>query len=240
MPNNSNLSTIHQEIRNSLIRNSTQNPSKIVKSIANTDYSLDQKFLYTPAPEIRKIAKNFYKLPLDELEELIRSNINEEKMLCAIILTYRYKKYPSEKKTIFSFYVKNIDHINYWNIIDLSADKILGHFIFENREYLTLIEKLSNSENIWHRRIAIISTWLFIKNDEFSLTTNLCKKFLNDQHHLIYKACGWMLREIGKRNEVELIKFLNENYKNMPSIMKSYAMERLSDEVKNSVKNAEI
>jgi 3-methyladenine DNA glycosylase AlkD len=207
--------------------------NKIYKKI---EYAKNHQFLNIPVPEIRKISKYFYNIPYDELEKLIQSNINEEKTLCMEILIHKYQKNKNQKKEIFEFYLKNINFINFWNVIDISSDKIIGEFIFNNIDYLPILEKLSNSSNFWHKRIAIIATWFFIKNNNFSLTFSLCEKFLQNEHDLIYKACGWMLREIGKKDQFQLIEFLDQHYKSMPSIMKSYATERLSREIKNKFK----
>jgi 3-methyladenine DNA glycosylase AlkD len=133
-------------------------------------------------------------------------------------------KFKNEKENVARTYLDNIRFINNWDLVDMSAHYIIGeHFQSDD----PIFEKLSLSENLWENRIAVVATYAFIKRNDFDLTLQLCAKFITHEHHLIHKACGWMLREVGKRDETVLINFLRERRKNMPRIMLSYARERI-------------
>jgi 3-methyladenine DNA glycosylase AlkD len=181
-------------------------------------------------PESREIAKKYSNSSFYELKILLQSKIHEEKLIATLMLVHNYKKgVETEKKKIFDFYLKNTKKINNWDLVDLSADKIVGtHLIHKPKD---ILYKLAKSDNLWERRIAIISTFYFIRNGRFKDTFKISKMLLRDEHDLIHKAVGWMLREIGKRNQNEEEKFLRKYYKNMPRTMLRYAIERF-DEVK--------
>lgn len=198
------------------------------------EYAEGDKFMGIPNPELRKMAKDFKILSLDELQTLIKSPYNEKRLLALFILILKYQK--SDKQTqnsIFNFYVDNISQINNWNLVDSSAHLIIGaHLLDVDRK--SLID-LAKSDNLWERRIAIVSTWCFIRKNDLEWTFKIAKLLLNDKHDLIHKAVGWMLREAGKRNEQKLISFLKQHAKKMPRTMFRYATEKLpkSDDPKS-------
>ena len=150
-----------------------------------------------------------------------------------LILMNRYKKAkknPVEKRRIFEFYLDNRKRINNWDLVDLSAPTILGDFL--EKEETGILAQLALSENVWERRIAIVSTYTFIRKRRFGETLKIAEMLLNDKHDLIHKAVGWMLREIGKRNKNVLEIFLSTRYKQMPRTMLRYAIERFPEEEK--------
>ena len=152
------------------------------------------------------------------------------RLIAILILVHKYKKAKLEKdkKSIIRFYLKNTKYINNWDLVDLSAGYIVGEYlIYKNRN---ILEKLAKSKNLWERRVAIISTFAFIYKGESEWTFRIVSMLLNDKHDLIHKACGWMLREVGKRvGEDKLTKYLDTNSHKMPRTMLRYAIERLPE-----------
>ena len=130
------------------------------------------------------------------------------------------------------FYLKNLDFVNNWDLVDTSASYILGDFLVKNKKEIKILYELLKDKNFWKRRVAIVSTYAFIKEDVFTHTIKISKSLLRDKENLIHKACGWMLREVGKRDKKVLVNFLDENCRKMPSVMKSYALEKFSKEEK--------
>ncbi len=196
-------------------------------------YGEGDKFLGVVVPDSRKIVKKYSTISLSKIDKLIKSEFHEERLVAILILVEKYKVASAkasadQRKEICEFYLAHTKNINNWDLVDLSAPRIVGDFLLKRNRNLLL--KLAKSKNLWERRIAIISTFQFIYNGEFEWTFKIAKILLNDKHDLIHKACGWMLREVGKRvTEAELERFLKENIKNMPRTMIRYAIERLSE-----------
>ena len=202
-------------------------------------YGYGDVFLGLSVPLQRKIAKKFNGLPLLEIKKLISSKIHEHRFVALIILLSQYQKgTASDKKRVVNFYLKNKKYINNWDLVDTSAPRILGDW-FLNKEK-SVLYKMAKSKNIWDRRIAILSTFWFIKYDRFEDSIKLAKILLTDKHDLIHKAVGWMLREVGKRSEAELETFLDENYRLMPRTMLRYAIERLPEKKRKRYLKAQI
>lgn len=195
------------------------------------EYGEGDVFLGIQVPDTRKVAKNYLELDDQEIRELLDSKIHEHRLAALLLLVEKYKKSDEKrKKKIVDFYLTNTDRINNWDLVDLSADKILGDYLFDkdDREK-SILYTLARSKNLWERRIAIISTFAFIKQEKFEETFKVAEILLQDKHDLIHKAVGWMLREIGKRNQEEEEKFLRKHYKRMPRTMLRYAIERFDD-----------
>lgn len=183
-------------------------------------------FVWITVPEIRKTAKLFKNLSFEELKELLYSEIHEYRLLALIILTNTFEKWDEKtRKQIFDFYISNISQINNWDLVDTSAYKIVWNYLFDKDK--TLLYELAKSTNLWKRRISIVSTFYFIGKWYFDDTIKLCEILMNDKHHLIHKACGWWLREVGKKDKQILLWFLEKYSKIMPKIMLSYAREKL-------------
>lgn len=192
------------------------------------DYGEGDIFIGLKVPMIRTIAKKHSSLALTEIKDLLHSVIHEERLVALFILVERFKKADNDlKEQIFNFYIKNKEKINNWDLVDLSADKIVGGYLF-NKDISLLIE-LSKSDDLWDKRIAIISTFYFIKHEEFIPTLQIAEILLKDKHDLIHKGVGWMLREIGKRNIDLLEDFLQQHYKIMPRTMLRYAIEKFPE-----------
>lgn len=184
-------------------------------------------FLGITVPKQREVALRYKDLPINEIEKLLKSKIHEERLVSLLILIYKYKKGIEEiKKEIFNFYINNAKFVNNWDLIDCSADKIVGAYLSDKKKDILI--KLAKSENLWEKRIAIVSTYYFIKFQKQSeYTFKIAEILINDKHDLIQKAVGWMLREVGKNiSQTEEEKFLKKHYKTMPRTMLRYAIER--------------
>ncbi|USO02313.1 MAG: DNA alkylation repair protein [Alphaproteobacteria bacterium] len=189
-------------------------------------YSAHDEFIGVTNPNLRKIAKQFQKLSFLNLQKLIESPINEERLLALFILVHQYQK--GDKDKVYEFYIRNLQHVNNWNLVDASAHLILGACILHRNKDVLLA--LAHSNNMWERRIAIVATWYFIRHQELEWTFKLAKILLNDSHDLIHKAVGWMLREAGAKNRDMLMEFLNEHASAMPRTMLRYAIEKFLPE----------
>jgi 3-methyladenine DNA glycosylase AlkD len=196
------------------------------------EYGHGDVFIGVSMPDVRRVAKQFTALTLPELQKLIASKIHEERMAALVILSYKFKKAAQPtKKQLYDFYLKNTKYINNWDLVDTVANLIVGAYLWENpNENRKILYKLVASKNMWERRIAIIATSYFIYQDDFKDTLKLSEILLNDQEELIHKAVGWMLREVGKRDQKVEEQFLKKHYKKMPRTMLRYAIERLPEQ----------
>lgn len=189
------------------------------------EYGEGDQFLGVSVPDIRKIGKKYHKsLDLAGIRELLFSAYNEERLLGLVILIDQIGKLRDQKQT-YDFYLKHIDRVNNWNLVDASARPIVGVYLMDKNR--TVLDDWARSESLWVRRIAILASWHFIKCGEFEDTLRIAILLMKDKHDLIHKAVGWMLRELGKQNEEVLMLFLKENQKEMPRTMLRYAIERL-------------
>jgi len=184
-------------------------------------------------PVQRSLAKKFKELSLNEIKKLLNSRVHEERLIGLLILVEQFRKGDDKlKEDVFTFYHLNRKSINNWDLVDLTADRISGAYLFDKDK--SLLYKLAESKNIWERRIAIMSTFHFIKNHGFDDTLGISEKLLYDKHDLIQKAVGWMLREIGKRDLNTEEEFLLKHYKTMPRTMLRYAIEKFPENKRQS------
>jgi 3-methyladenine DNA glycosylase AlkD len=191
------------------------------------EYGEGDIFAGLTVPQVREVAKKYKDLPLPDVEDLLHSNIHEYRLTALIILTY--KKLSRE---IVDLYLKNTKHINNWDLVDLSSHEILGTWLLDKPR--DILYKLAKSKNIWERRIAIISTFAFLRKKELDDSMKLAELLLRDEHDLMQKAVGWALREVGKRDEKVLVTFLAKHYKTMPRTTLRYAIEKFSPERRRS------
>ena len=192
-------------------------------------YGYGDIFLGVRVPDVRDIAKRFSQtITLKELTELIKNPIHEVRLCALIILVNKYNKEKSDR--IYHYYLKHLNSVNNWDLVDTSAPHIVGDYLNKNPEKSKILLEFSRSENLWIRRISIVSTLAFIKNNEFNKTLEIAKLLLSDDHDLIHKAVGWMLREIYKRDEVLIKRFLRQNYAQIPRTTLRYAIERMDKE----------
>lgn len=218
-------------LKKELKKISNPRQAKVLRRFFKTgkgEYGEGDIFLGVKVPDQREIADKFQKLSLGDLEKLLNSKVHEYRMTALLILIKQYKKADErEKKKIFNFYLKNSRNINNWDLVDLSAPKIVGDYLLNKPR--NVLYKLARSKNLWERRIAIISTWIIIRNNEFDDTLKISKMLLKDEHDLIHKAVGWMLREVGKRDQKIEEEFLRKYYSKMPRVMLRYAIERFDE-----------
>ena len=184
-------------------------------------------FIGLTVPEQRNLAKKYIDLNFKDLEQLLSNKIHEYRLTGLLILVYKYQK-NDNKKEIFDFYLKNIHASNNWDLVDCISDKIIGKYLIDKDK--KLLYNFANSNNLWKKRISIVSTFEFIKNNKFEDTLNISEILLKDSHDLIHKAVGWMLREVGKRNQDLLESFLKKHSKEMPRTMLRYAIEKFDEE----------
>jgi len=171
-----------------------------------------------------------------DIQKLLDSKIHEHRLVGLLILVDKYEK--SNNKEIVDFYLANTKNINNWDLVDLTAHKILGHYLLDKDR--TLLYNLARSNDLWEKRISIISTFYFIKNNDFKDALKISEILLNDKHDLIHKAVGWMLREIGKRDQKAEEKFLKKYYKKMPRTMLRYAIEKFDEKKRKAYLRSEI
>lgn len=210
------------------------NHAKVFQKFFKTgkgEYGEGDTFLGIKNPIQKQIAKSFNELDLNSIQELLNSQIHEHRSISLVILLNQYKKADEkQKQNIFEFYIKNAKKINNWDLVDSSAPHILGDYLLNKDK--DILYQLTKSENLWEKRIAIISTYTFIKNNEFADTLKISEMLLSDSHDLIHKAVGWMLREIGKRNQKIEEEFLKKYYKQMPRTMLRYAIEKFPEDLR--------
>ncbi len=196
-------------------------------------YGEGDTFLGLTVPQCRKVAKDFFgQLDLLEVVDLLRSPWHEERLTALFMLIMHFNKSePREKQRIYRFYLKNTQYINNWDLVDCSAEHIVGSWL--NDKERKKIYQLARSKNVWERRIAIIATFHFIKKGSAQDTLAVAKILLSDQHDLLHKATGWMLREVGKRvGQATEETFLKEHYQHMPRTMLRYAIERFPEKLR--------
>ncbi|MEK6937095.1 MAG: DNA alkylation repair protein [Nanoarchaeota archaeon] len=207
-------------------------------------YGEGDSFLGISVPDQRKIAKKYLSLKLEDIQNLLEANIHEYRLTALLILVEKFKKSflknfsQEDSEEIISFYLKNTKKVNNWDLVDLTAPNILGAYLLnKNRDILYTLAK---SDNLWEKRIAVISTFVFIKNNDFKDTLEISKILLKDKHDLIHKAVGWMLREVGKKSLKTETDFLSKNYKEMPRTTLRYAIEKFPEKQRKFYLNAKI
>jgi 3-methyladenine DNA glycosylase AlkD len=185
-------------------------------------------FLGLSAPQLRKLATEYQAIGTDIILELLESAIHEERMLAVLTLVRRYARGDEgAKRKVYELYLENTRFINNWDLVDVSAPNIVGHFLMARSR--RPLYALAKSASLWERRIAIISTLYFIRNDDFADTLKIAKLLLSDKEDLIHKAVGWMLREVGKRSRADEETFLVEHHSHMPRTMLRYAIEKFPE-----------
>jgi 3-methyladenine DNA glycosylase AlkD len=173
-------------------------------------------------PDARKVAARHRDLSIDELAELLRSPIHEERLVALVLLV---RLYPRDPQPVYDLYLASTAHVNNWDLVDGSAPQIVGgHLLARPRDVLY---RLVESDSLWERRIAVLATFKFIRAGDYDDTLRLCELLLADDHDLIHKATGWMLREIGNRDRATMVGFVERHRARMPRTMLRYAIEKL-------------
>ncbi len=236
------------------IRNDLDKIKKELKALANSEYAADSKrffktgpgeygegdqFIGIRVPLLRKLAKSYRDVSIQDSEALLSSPIHEERFLALLLLMQHYAKGGAQTKNrIYKFYLKSTRFINNWDLVDLSAEHISGHYLLERSK--APLYRLAGSRDLWERRIAIISTFCYIKRQDFKETLIISGQLLKDPEDLIHKAVGWMLREVGKRDFTSEETFLKSHYRNMPRTMLRYAIERFPEALRKGYLNGHV
>lgn len=224
-----------EEVIQQLLLHATSERAKANQWFFKTDpgqYGAGDKFMGVTVPNIRLVAKQFVNLDLKEIEKLLHNSTHEVRLIALIILVNQYKMGNVEKQQkIYEFYLAQTEWINNWDLVDCSAAYIVGNYLLNKSK--NILVTLAKSENIWERRISVVATFAFIKNNNPRDALKIIELLLHDSHDLIHKASGWMLREVGKNCGLEIEEaFLRKHYKIMPRTMLRYAIEKFSEEKK--------
>jgi 3-methyladenine DNA glycosylase AlkD len=231
-----------QQIQKHIRQFANPEKAKILRGFFKTgpgEYGHGDTFLGIQVPTIRQVAKKFRGTPLSEIKKLMKSPIHEERLLALLMLVQLYAEGDDVlKEKIYDFYLKSTGHINNWDLVDLSAPNIVGNYLADKSR--KPLYDLAKSRDLWRRRISIMATFCFIRQNDFSDSLKLSKLLLADNHDLIHKAVGWMLREIGKRSLSVEEKFLKLHYKKMPRTMLRYAVERFPEDKRQRYLNSTV
>ncbi|MBT6774337.1 DNA alkylation repair protein [Candidatus Woesearchaeota archaeon] len=191
------------------------------------EYGEGDVFLGLTMPELRVVAKKYFReVSLVDVQELVKSKYHEFRMCALVMLVYKYEK-DMERKKIYEFFLKNTKYINNWDLVDVTVPKTVGAYLIDNDR--SILYELVKSSSLWERRIAVLATFAFIRLGDFKDSLKISEILLEDKHDLIHKAVGWMLREIGKRDEKVLEEFLDKHVTKMPRTMLRYSIERLEE-----------
>ncbi len=225
------LSTIQSHIRSLANPAIAEHSTRFFKT-GPGEYAEGDRCLGVRVPVVRKLAKNFAVTELKTVFKLLESTYHEERLLALILLVNRCKKAPEseEHKTIYDHYLTHTKQVNNWDLVDCSAHYIVGRYLLHRSR--KPLYKLAQSKLLWDRRISIIATWIFIREGETEDILKLSTIHLKDDHDLMHKAVGWMLREMGKRHPEVEKDFLDQHYQTMPRTMLRYAIEKFPEKIR--------
>ncbi len=219
------------EIRAELSNSADENRARVSRRFFKTgpgEYGEGDRFIGVKVPVLRKLSRKYKDADLNTVLLLLGSQIHEERQLALFILVLMYKASDSTaRKRIFNLYLDNIEHVNNWDLVDCSAEHIVGAYILGGDK--KLLYELARSKELWERRVSIMATYHYIKKGMFDETLQIARMLVEDKEDLIQKAVGWMLREVGKRDLSSEEAFLKKHYKTMPRTMLRYAIERFPE-----------
>lgn len=224
------------EIRKEMQKLADPARAKVMQGFFKTgpgQYGEGDIFLGITVPQSRKLAKKYTSMSLADVKKLLQSKIHEERLVALLVIVERYKSDPDKTAR---FYLDNLKHVNNWDLVDLTAPNILGaHLLGRDR---AILYRLARSDVLWERRVAIISTYAFIRQGDFSDTLKIAEILLSDRHDLMHKAVGWMLREVGKRDLATEEEFLQKHCKRMPRTALRYAIEKFPEQKRRAYMGA--
>ncbi|MEK6945908.1 MAG: DNA alkylation repair protein [Nanoarchaeota archaeon] len=224
------LDELIKEINSKADKKQAENLQRFFKT-GPGEYGEGDIFLGIKVPVQRQIVKKYVGLNLLKVQELLSSKMHEHRLIALLILVEKFKKGNEiERGNIFNLYLKNTKYINNWDLVDLSSHKIVGEFLVDKKR--DILYKLASSDDLWEKRIAMISTFAYIKNEEFDDAIRIAEILLKDKHDLINKAVGWVLREVGKKNQKILEDFLKKHYDLISRTTLRYAIEKLDEELR--------
>lgn len=223
-----------QDLKKDIRKNASKERARASARFFKTgkgEYGEGDRFLGLTMGEVRKLSKQYRNLDFSHVVKLLESSWHEERMIGLLILVLRYEEAKSvpEKRTVFDFYIAHREAVNSWDLVDATTPNIVGDFLSQQKNR-DILYRFARSKNLWERRMAILATYRFVRSGDFHDTVSLATLLLRDTHDLIHKATGWMLREIGKRDELTLIRFLEQYATEMPRTMLRYALEKFSPE----------
>jgi 3-methyladenine DNA glycosylase AlkD len=193
-------------------------------------YGEGDRFIGVTVPELRAVAREFRDLPLAEIDALLKSPWHEARLLGLVILVHIFERgNANTRREVYQLYLDRTDRINNWDLVDSSAPQIVGGFLADRSDRARVLDKLARSKSLWERRIAIVATQHLIRLRQFDDTLRIAERLLDDDEDLMHKATGWMLREVGKKDEPTLRRFLDRHAARMPRTALRYALERLPD-----------
>lgn len=195
------------------------------------EYGQGDIFWGITVPKQRTVAKRFSSLPLKEIKKLLVDPIHEVRLTAGLILVDQYQKNTSKHQDYLDFYLNNLSSFNNWDLIDLTAPKIIGEYLVNNQND-KLLNNLSHHKNMWVRRAAMVANLTLIKSGDYQTALTMAPKYLDEQHDLLHKATGWVLREVGKRNQLALLNFLDQQASRMPRVMLRYSIEKLPESLR--------
>jgi 3-methyladenine DNA glycosylase AlkD len=229
-------------IRSKLKKHANKDKAKLLQGFFKTgpgEYGEGDIFLGINVPTLRKLSKEHDGIKLPEMVKLFKSTIHEERLLALLMLVRAFSKGDEAlKKEIYDLYLKHTRYINNWDLVDLTAPNIVGTYLLERSR--KPLHEMAKSNDLWKRRISVLATFAFIKQNDFYDALKIANALLADEHDLIHKAVGWMLREIGKRDLYEEEQFLKSRYKDMPRTMLRYAIERFPETKRKKYLNGKI
>lgn len=229
---NITASVMRQSLRSLANSDIAQHSARFFKS-GKGEYGEGDRFHGVRIPVVRSLVKKFHGAPQRAVTSLLKSIWHEERMLAVLILVDQFKcGTASGKKSIFDAYMQHRKYVNNWDLVDSSAHLIVGPQLESGRR--VLLVELANSKSLWDRRIAMIATYHYIRQGDFSDALKIAKILRNDEHDLIHKAVGWMLREVGNRNRVIEEDFLKQYYKEMPRTMLRYSIEKFPETLRKA------
>ena len=225
--------TMLQALRKDLKRLGSKKKAQIFTRFFKTgkgEYGEGDLFFGLTVPQSRKLAIKYKDLTYPELESLLKSPYHEERLIALLILVHKFQTQEMEQRRVYDFYLRHAKLINNWDLVDLSSHQIVGGYLIDKPR--DILYKLASSKNVWERRIAMIACYNFIKNKQYEEALRIAEMLLKDEHDLIQKAVGWMLREIGKRDEKSLVAFLKLHSKEMPRTSLRYAIEHFPENIR--------
>lgn len=206
---------------------------------AKGEYGEGDRFHGVRVPVVRALVKDFRDAPLRSVVSLLKSPWHEERLFAVLLMAEQYKRGDADKRqSIFDAYLENRAFMNNWDIVDSSAHKIVAPHLEEGSR--DLLYELASAASIWDRRIAMMATYHYIKRDDYADTLKLARILRDDEHDLIHKIVGWMLREVGNRDRAIEERFLKQHYKNMPRTMLRYAIEKFPEARRKAYLNGTI
>ncbi len=226
------LSQLKKDLKQLSDSERARNLSRFFKT-GKGEYGEGDRFLGVRVPDQRKVAREHRDLPLGQVEKLLHSGIHEHRLTALLILVEKFSRASGDSgEEVYEFYLRNTEYVNNWDLVDLSAPKIVGGYLSDRPDERGVLYEFAESDSLWERRIAVLSTFAFIKDGQFQDTLIISRILLDDKQDLIHKAVGWMLREVGKADLAVEEEFLDGHYQTMPRTMLRYAIERFDDEKK--------